>query len=162
MTSIPFEASRLKIWRAGQHTTTLESEINAYMARKPAHANISPSKPPKDSGMVYHEVVITEAIPIHLSTIVGDIIHNLRTSLDLLACDLVRMNGGNVEGVYFPFAKNADELENMITRRHLDRAAPEVIDHIRFQKPYSGGNMTLRGVHDLDVMSQDVVHSIQL
>lgn len=152
--SIPFEASRLKIWRAGHHVGSLDSEIAAYMARRPAYANIRSGAPVKDVGMVYHEVVVTEAIPIHLSTIVGDIVHNLRTSLDLLACDLVRMNGGDTGGVYFPFAKDATELETMIAKRHIDRAAHEVIDLVRSLKPYVGGNLVLRGIHDLDIIDK--------
>jgi hypothetical protein len=104
--------------------------------------------------MVYHEVVVTEAIPIHLSTIVGDIVHNLRTSLDLLACELVRINGGDTDDVYFPFAMSASDLEYMIGKRHLDRAAPHVVDLIRSFKPYQGGNATLRGIHDLDIMDK--------
>jgi hypothetical protein len=45
-----------------------------------------------------------------MGAIVGDIIHNLRAALDLAACDLVRIRGGNDNGVYFPFCNEPDEL----------------------------------------------------
>jgi len=151
---VPFEASRLKIWRAEQHTVSLETEIRAYMDRAPAHANIRPGTPVKDAGMIYHETILTEPIPIHISTVLGDVIHNLRTSLDLLASELVRMNGGTDDDVYFPFAKDAAQLEDMIKRRHIDRAAPDVIDLVRHFKPYIGGNTDLRGIHDLDIIDK--------
>lgn len=152
--TVPFQASRLKIWRARFHLESLNHEISEYMSRKPAHVNIRPAKPPKDAGMVYREVHVTEPIPYHLAAVVGDFIHNLRTALDLLACDLVRMEGKGVDNVYFPFAKNADDIDLMIERRNFNRAAPEVVEHLRRLKPYVGGNAALRGVHDLDVIDK--------
>src|SRR5262249_39483140 len=38
-----------------------------------------------------------------------------------------------------------------IKRRNIDRASPEVLDMVRSMKPYVGGNIILRHVHDLDV-----------
>ena len=152
MPPIPFEASRLKIWRAEQHLKSLAREIDAYLARKPAYANIRRAE--EKPGMVAHETFLAEPIPIELATIVGDIVHNLRTSLDLLASELVRMNGQSDDGVYFPFATDANELEIAIKRRHIDRAVADVVDLIRSFKPYIGGSADLRGVHDLDIIDK--------
>lgn len=152
--ALPFEASRLKVWRAKQHAADIDSELKAYMDREPAYVNIRPALPPKDAGMVYHEVHVEEAIPVAFSVLLGDFVHNLRTSLDLLACDLVRLNNADVDGVYFPFAKDASQIETMIKRRNMDRAKPEVVDLIRAFKPYGGGNTALRGIHDLDIMDK--------
>jgi len=149
--SVPFEASRLKMWRAGQHVASLENEIASYMARSPAHINIRTAEPPKNLDRVSYDIVVTEAIPLHFSAVIGDIFHNMRTSLDLLASDLVQMNGWDSDGIYFPFAKDATDLERMIKERRIDRAGPEVVDLVRSLAPYKGGNLHLRGVHDLDI-----------
>ncbi len=153
--TIPFQASRLKIWRANLLFEGLEFKIRNYMARNPAHANIRPALPPKDSGMVYHEIVIVEPIPITFSASIGDVIHNLRTALDLLVCDLVRDNNGNPEEVYFPFAKNSTDLDVIIAKRKIDQAKPEAVNLLRNFKPYlENGNEALRGIHDLDIIDK--------
>jgi hypothetical protein len=151
----PFEPSRLKIWRASKHIEALDGEITAYMSRNPAYINIRPSTGGNWGGPALdYEIFITEALPLHLCAIVGDIFHNLRTSLDLLASDLVRLNGKKADDVYFPFAESASELEIMIKKRHIDRARADVVDLIRAFKPYKGGNLALRSVHDFDIMDK--------
>jgi hypothetical protein len=90
-------------------------------------------------------------MPAELPACVGDAIHNLRSALDLLACDVVEYNGGNTIGVHFPFAADAVELEKQIKSKNLRRASPEAVALIRTLKPYRGGNVDLRGLHDLDI-----------
>lgn len=153
MAPIPFEASRLKIWRAKQHLESLTREIRTYLARKPAYTNIRQADE-KPAGMVAYETFLTEPIPVDLAPIVGDIVHNLRTSLDLLASELVRMNGKSDDGVYFPFAKDVKELEAAIKDKKVNRASADVVDLIRSFEPYIGGNADLRGIHDLDIIDK--------
>lgn len=90
-------------------------------------------------------------MPVYWSAIIGDVLHNLRAALDLLAVGLVAQNNGNPKGVHFPFADSADELERQIKDKRMLRAAPAVVDMLRALKPYRGGNLALRHVHDLDV-----------
>ena len=92
-----------------------------------------------------------EPFPEELSAIFGDIVHNLRTALDLAASACVRANGKSDKGVFFPFCKEASELDAMIKRRNIDRAHPDVVSYIRSLAPYKGGNIALRAIHDLDV-----------
>jgi hypothetical protein len=146
-----FATSRLKLQRATDHIKELASNISAYAARKPVFITVKPHVDPQYRAW---EMACTEGAPAYLSAIIGDAIHNLRATLDLMAVELVRLNGGNEDNVLFPFAQNANELETMIRRRHLDRAAPEVVDLIRSLKPYIGGNVALRYVHDLDIMDK--------
>ena len=42
----------------------------------------------------------------------------------------------------------------MIEKRHINRAAPEVVQIIRSLKPYKGGNEALRAIHDLDIFDK--------
>jgi len=92
--------------------------------------------------------------PEEMPLVLGDAIHNLRTSLDLLASDVVRLNGGSSKEVYFPFAPNAAELENQIKRKNFNRAAPAAVNLLRQIAPHREGNKHLRGLHDLDVMDK--------
>ena len=90
-------------------------------------------------------------MPTELSAIIGDAIHNLRAALDLLACELVRLNGGSDEDVYFPFAADAIAFERKLKKSHIDRAGPAVVEHMKGLRAYKGGNVPLRALHDLDI-----------
>ncbi len=81
----------------------------------------------------------------------GSAIHNLRSALDLLASELVRLNGQSEKDVYFPFGKDPTHFEGQIKKRNFDRAAPDVVDLLRTLKPFDGGNAALRAIHDLDI-----------
>lgn len=145
----PFYQSRLKLARASEHARAVGGMIDDYLISNPIRI-----KEDVIGNYIHFEMTLLSNPPEMLSPTIGDAIHNLRTSLDLLAGDLVAMNGGNSKGVYFPFAENADELETQINKRKVCRASDEVVDLIRSMKPYKGGNHTLRAVHDLDIQDK--------
>jgi len=145
-----FAAPEQKIARARRHLTEVASEIGNFLGRRP-FAVIVEAPPPGAPDFRIWKVRVRERLPDHLSSIVGDAAHNLRSALDLLACDVVRHNGGNVTGVYFPFAGSAGELEKAIKEKNLRRASPEAVALLRSLKPYRGGNADLRALHDLDI-----------
>jgi hypothetical protein len=147
----PFEASRLKVQRARTHIAELAAGIGAYLGRCPFHLIVEPFSAAPHLQMHAWTMRISEPIPFILSPILGDAIHNLRSALDLLACDLVRMSCANDKGVLFPFCENAADLGDMIKRRRLHRAGRDVVDVLMSLKPYKGGNAALRAIHDLDV-----------
>ncbi|UTP38987.1 hypothetical protein M9M90_17445 [Phenylobacterium sp. LH3H17] len=149
--SRPFFASRLKIGRAARHVAALRGEIAAYQARVPIYMDCYIDE--NDPQYMAWSINIAEAVPYEWAPIIGDIVHNLRASLDLLACEAVRLNGNSGEGVYFPFAKSESEMEAMIVRR-MPGASPEAYDLVRRFQPYTGGNGALRGVHDLDIIDK--------
>ena len=92
-----------------------------------------------------------KSYPVDISLILGDAIHNLRTALDLLASELVQLNGQGMEEVYFPFARNAKELDKQIKKKHFDRAGLIAVNLLHKIEPHSEGNKPLRGLHDLDI-----------
>ncbi len=94
---------------------------------------------------------LPSSVPFDLSVIIGDVIHNIRTSLDLLACDLVRLSGESDKNVYFPFCDTPNDLMEMIKKRRLHRAGKDVVEVMLSLRPYKGGNVALRAIHDLDV-----------
>lgn len=143
-----FFSSKLKIQRAKHHIRELSNELVDYLKTKPFRVVVE--KDPDSSNHLWTLRVKNE-VPCHLSVIIGDAIHNLRASLDLLASDLVLMAGGNTNNVYFPFGDDADGFEEMIKKRHLDRAGDDIVGIVRSLKPYKGGNEMLRAIHDLDI-----------
>jgi hypothetical protein len=91
------------------------------------------------------------AIPDDPGAILGDCIHNLRTSLDLMACELVRSVNGNDNRVYFPFSHSEDDLDLVIKEKNFHRAGQDAVELVKSLKPYRGGNQMLRAMHDLDI-----------
>lgn len=99
-------------------------------------------------------IITLEREPDEVQAILGDVVHNMRSSLDHLAVTVVGLNEENTKGVYFPFAESVDELDAQIKRKHFDRASTEALDILKSLKPYRGGNAALRAIHDLDVMDK--------
>ena len=151
MISAPFDTSKLKIERAQHHIVELDREIAKFLAQKPFRAVIEAGETPSQRRLTYR---VRVPVPKIFSVIIGDVLHNLRASLDLLACELVRLNGASDKGVYFPFCHDEASLDRTIHERHLDRAAPDVVNTIRSLKPYRNGNVKLRAIHDLDIMDK--------
>ncbi|MBR7540431.1 hypothetical protein KC221_30040, partial [Mycobacterium tuberculosis] len=49
-------------------------------------------------------------LPETVSATIGDAIHNLRASLDLMAADMALRNGQSTKGLSFPFADSEEAL----------------------------------------------------
>jgi hypothetical protein len=148
----PFEAPRLKLRRARSHIGELQTEMNRYLRREPFWLEIVDA-PTFTNGRKWL-VHLREEPPLDFSAIIGDAIHNLRTALDVLACELVRANGQSDKDVYFPFADSAAELPKAIAKRNMRRAKPAVVVLIENAEPFTGGNHALRAIHDLDVLDK--------
>jgi len=152
MTDTPFSAPFLKVDRAKRHLAELESVIADYLAKKPIRwsGNIEVRDRVAQIKLGFEQ----DPVPPEVSSILGDIIHNLRSSLDLLASDLCRMKGESPEDAYFPFCDEQPFLPKMIKQRHFDRAGPEAVKLLMELKPYKGGNIALRAIHDLDIQDK--------
>jgi hypothetical protein len=93
-------------------------------------------------------------VPEAMSSILGDVFHNLRSALDLMAGEMCRRQNASDDGVYFPFSKDESDLELMIKRRNFNRAGPDAVRLLKEMKPYGGGNVALRAIHDLNVQDK--------
>lgn len=146
----PFDHSRIKLKRARANIGELQNEILAYLKRQPFYLVVQPA--PNDSKEWV--VRVREEVPVEFSAIIGDVLHNLRAALDLMAVQLVRLNHASDDDVYFPFSKSAARFDDALRSRNMHRASPEAVALLRALKPYPGGNDTLRDLHDLDIMDK--------
>jgi hypothetical protein len=145
----PLSAPKTKIQRARKHLAELEFEVAAFIATGPAKFSVESIDENGARKIIWNSEI--SGPPEEISAIVGDIIHNLRTALDLMACDMVRAAEQSDKDVYFPFSESAEELDYMIRRRHFDRAGVDAVTLLQSLKPYRNGNTPLRIIHDLDV-----------
>jgi hypothetical protein len=145
MTEPLFSNSLMKLRRAEQFIAELEVELNRYRQDDPFQASWAfDENPPKIR-------VDWKAITDFPGAIVGDAIHNMRTALDLMASELVRLSNQSDSNVYFPFGYSAEELEKEIKRKNFYKAGQDAVDLLWRYAPHRGGNETLRALHDLDV-----------
>jgi len=154
-----FRPSYLKIERAKRHFDELHQVAQEYLATNPV--TVSTREYP--GGFAF--TMDVQGAPEVMSAILGDIFHNLRSSLDLMAAALVRANGKPDDDVYFPFSGNEADLDLMIKRRNFDRAGDAAVKLLKETRPYKGGNLALRAVHDLNIYDKHralIVNSMQI
>jgi hypothetical protein len=150
-----FSGSAAKLARARKLLSELEIEIGAFFATNPVKiVDFSVF----NNGRSVSLTVNNEGVPDHISTVFGDIIHNLRSSLDIAACELVRAVKKSDKKVYFPFSSSEAELDKQIGDKNFRRAGTMATALLKSLQPYSGGNIPLRAIHDLDL--QDKHHRL--
>lgn len=150
----PFEASQIKIDRAKQHLQELTAEISSFFERGAVSVVIEQaseyaSVPGEMWAFTYREA---EPVPATWSAIIGDVLHNLRTSLDLIASDVHRITGGKAKDtrhVHYPFCKSKSDLPEMICSRRLDGIGQDFYNAIEKTAPYKDGNEGLRAIHKM-------------
>src|SRR5215213_5607230 len=139
----PFSDAEVKIRRARKHFAELETEICAFAESRPATFDVRITEWTGGPQRVEIDFHLGRLPPAEIGAIVGDIIHSLRSALNLMACDLVRLiePGADVSNVYFPFCNHVDDLDKMIRRRNFHRAGPQAVALLLELKPYRGGNV---------------------
>lgn len=145
-----FADSRLKIDRARTHLNGLSRYIQWHIQEHPPKSDLSLRR--LDNGQDgYRLNTSVKGLPRETSAMIGDVVHNLRAALDLAAVEMVARSGGNTNNVYFPFAGSAEEFELAARRKNFHRAGEEAMAVLERIRPYAGGNVLLRGLHDLDI-----------
>ena len=142
----PFESADIKINRARKHLADLRSEIGGFFGRGGVYVALEiPEEFNRNlsfetAAFVYRE---KEPIPVEWSAIIGDVIHNLRSSLDLIACDVHRITKGNpkdIGWVQYPFCSGKEKLSENIRKRRLGHVGRDFVSVIEETAPYRGGN----------------------
>jgi hypothetical protein len=136
---------RLKIERAKQHVCDLEESIRAFRAGDPyglmAEHNAK-------TGEIIYKVQIRRQIPDDMPLIIGDAVHNLRSALDYLACQLAEAAGGVIDKQAFPIFETAAEYKPK--QSQIKGIAPAAISRIEAVQPYHSGYEALWALQELD------------
>lgn len=142
------EGSKLKLERAKEHIRQLEAEIRSFHERKPYRIVVE--EEPQSRDLIYRVKVKEQPSP-RWATIIGDIVHNLRSALDLLANDLVRANDEIPnDNTAFPIHRSANAFEAGFSGK-VRGASTKAMEIIRSLTPYKGGNEALWRIHRLDI-----------
>ncbi|MFC3324291.1 hypothetical protein [Mesorhizobium cantuariense] len=102
-------------------------------------------------GRTHLSVQLGKPIPASIRITAGSVAHELRATLDSLACVLAARNGQTADNVYFPVSKSAAifaaDGQKKITKLSVaDKAT------IASLNPYAEGNPMLFALHETDLM----------
>ncbi len=130
----------LKVKRAKEHISDLESEIRAFLDGAPY--KVGAKHHPETRRLVYY-VTSVDPIPDCIPLVAGDAIQNLVSALDHLAYQIVCSDSMDAPpkpyGIYFPIAENAEQYEERKSAK-MQGAQQETFDAIDALNPYKGGN----------------------
>jgi hypothetical protein len=149
---------QLKLARAKEHIDALEEAINAFF--KPYPYALTPKLNP-NTGKYLLYINDIKSIPVEWSVVIGDALHNMRSSLDALtyaisAKVLPNATNNQVNRLQFPICDNFGLFAGEWCKRlpHLDNTIRAAFESLQ---PYSGsprplGNPLerLRDLHNID------------
>lgn len=139
MSISPFTGARLKIIRAYGHLKALLDEIDAALEGQP-NAVLAQIEP--ETGDKVYRAHMPWQPPREWGLILGDVVHNLRSSLDHMVWDLVLLNGCIPDGsVEFPiyWDRSKYDLKNEAARK-LRGVHADAAQLIEEAQPYHGMN----------------------
>ena len=139
----------IKIERAKEHVRNLEAEIRSFFMTNPYV--VGTKRDPQTRKLIYYLVSVRE-IPVRLSVITGDALHNIRSALDYLAYQLILIGGGTPDRQSgFPITNTDDAAQYEANRtRKVKGMRPDAIKAIDAIKPYKSGNDTLWRLNELN------------
>jgi len=134
--------------RAKEHKKNLEAEIATFLNTNPY--KVSTKIDAKTKRLIYY-IQSADDLPKNIALTTGDIIQNLRSSLDQLAYQLFLQNSGSTaQGRHIQFPISMDlsgyEARKGTDTNGISSQAKNLIDAI---KPYRGGNDRLWQIHEL-------------
>jgi hypothetical protein len=137
----PFESAHRKIARAREHATELEREFQAFLIEPPYETFSEPH--PQIPQRIVHKVRLARPLPAKLSEIAGDMIGNLRETLDHAVFGVAVASGcSHPRNAYFPFSSTQAGFEANLKGRCKD-VPQEIYSLLREFEPYEGGNEVL-------------------
>lgn len=149
----PFDAPKLKVEWGRRRIKDLETLLTAYAQRVSFTIGPDPYSVPCDE-FDFYRMLPSEQLPNNVSLLIGEIVHPLRSALDVMVCDIARTQGK--EGQFnFPFAKDEESFDKVMLKHPVRKLGPLAVHLIKECRPYKvGGNQFLRGLHDLDVVDK--------
>ena len=141
------DGPRLKVLWAAKHIRHLDGMVKHFCE---ANRNVFRVEDDLQAGEKVYCVDFRTPIPYDIPLIIGDVIHNLRSSLDHLAWQLVEANGGTpTKQTYFPIYSDAARFQAESVRK-LHGMSAAVVKLIEAVQPYHSAYQNLRALSDLD------------
>ena len=142
-------SSWLKLERASHHLESLKNCIVDYKSR---NQNILRQEYDEKSNTSCFVVRICDDPSESLALLIGDIIHNARSSLDHLSCKLL-IDEGFMPSIktYYPFAVKTSDLTKKLESTGLDAISSGRKGYFSSHPPSKEANPLLYALHSLDI-----------
>jgi len=130
------EGCNAKLQRASESIDNLDKEINVFL--QTCHGLYEVIREFQNNGLEYTFIVKGNiTVPPRYAVLVGEIIHQIRSSLDHLITALVIHNGCTPSRENaFPVSSTAEEFKSAIKRGNLKGISVSAIDLVRQQQPF--------------------------
>jgi hypothetical protein len=132
---------RLKVEWAKAKIVDLNNSLKAFFSTKPY--KVGRKRDPQTRKPIYY-VESVALTPIELSSLAGNIVHDLRSALDYLAFELFNSSttkpvGANESKIQFPIGDSLADYQSKCSRqvKGIDPSAVKAFDAL---DPYQGGN----------------------
>ncbi|MEX1071094.1 MAG: hypothetical protein WEC37_00565 [Anaerolineales bacterium] len=141
-----------KVSRAQKHFRELQEQTDEFKKGEPFKVILEAGEiePEELVGIVRQQ----KPLPEDTSVIVGDVLHNLRSAFDNLACQLVLENGKQVRrgpaGTSFPMFETEKEFDQNGPKR-TEGMSPRAIEIVRSFQQFRTGSDTLTKLHALNI-----------
>lgn len=156
-TQVRTDRVRLKIERAKEHIRDLEAAIQAFVGEKPytLAARSHPVVAIQHTTLYIAEV---KPIPDRFSLLIGDAVHNLRSTLDHLLWQLVEASGGTPgPSIQFPVCqgpKGPHQYVSAMGNSEIQKIPQDARDIIQSVQPYITVGQNLWLLHHLDIVDK--------
>lgn len=145
---------RVKIERAKEHIADLDSAITSFFNGSGYEIQTK-----DDPNTGEHICYLTRLdIPTTIAAIAGDAVHNLRSALDHLACQLFMVATGALtvpRRIEFPIADDPTKFKDKTFRRKIEGLRQDAIKAIDGAEPYKAGKGdALWRLHTLDIIDK--------
>lgn len=155
-----FHASHQKLARARKHIAELRVEVAAYIATGPLElvweriawmprlAGIC-SPDTELAGLVAH---IRQPVPETLAPVIGDAVHNLRSALDIMMCEIVVQADPavRIRNVNFPCWRDATGKSHALKISEVRRSGDAIVALVEAWQPFEGGASRLYALSELN------------
>jgi hypothetical protein len=147
----PLIGPKLKLEWAKRHIDDLKRTVREFHESGP-YELVHENDP--ETGENVYRLRVHKCVPVELSAILGDCVHNLRASLDQLVCALIIANHKTVpEKAGFPIANKKRKLKGFIDEK-ITGVSVKAERLIHALKPYKSGNPRLWKLHHLDIIDK--------
>lgn len=145
----PFIAPQLKVARANAHINNLSATLRQFLASNPYEIVLHRDEGTGENTLCCNvKQLMDPAAPL----IIGDVLHNLRSGLDILANDILFLKGDRSQNAIFPIYNDAKTFADTVKKR-IDRKGTfgDVVAALERYQPYISGDRSLRNLHDLNI-----------
>lgn len=133
----PLDGARAKIQRAEEHIKNLDREIFSFTSQKPPPYKVI--RQHQNDGRKYAFIVSGEPIvPLRFGVMAGEVVHQLRSSLDHMVYALVIRNGGTpTNQTQFPICSTLEKFKEACARGRIRGVSGSAERIITAEQPYN-------------------------